>query len=172
MYNPNQYGPQTTTQQRPQQQATTTTEARLANKPAVTGSSEMTATTESEFMLPSAANYENNAAYASYPTTKVDVRKTTISRQIEKTQRSDNTEATKESKDIDSSNANIQTEANEDSTDKRPGSYNGVTYSNGYPYNDLKTYQEYLRNFYAASRSQYQPTSTSIKTGNLSNVLS
>ena len=115
------------------------------------------------------ANYASKGAYPWYPTTRVDVRKTTISRQAEKAQRPQNTPAVKESDAVSSSDANINEKVNENDSSRNgnPESYNRVMYSNGYPYNDMKTYQEYLRNFYAISRRQYQPTGTTVKTGNV-----
>ena len=154
---------QTTTSQL--QQQWTTTEARAANQPMATASNEVAATTGSEFALPSVGDYASKGTYPWYPTTKVDVRKTTISRQVEQTQPPANAENMEESQEVSSSDTKLQ-EAAKGNENSKNSNNQGVGYSNGYPYNDMKTYQEYLRNFYAASRNQYQPTKTSTKTGN------
>ena len=130
-----------------------------------TTSNEAAATTGSEFILPSAGDYASKGTYPWYPTTKVDVRKTTISRQAEQTQPPENAEPMEESREASSSSTKLQDEVK--GKENSQNTYNQrVGYSNGYPYNDMQTYQEYLRNFYAASRNQYQPTKTSTKTGN------
>lgn len=127
----------------------------------------MTATTtDSEFVVPMASNYVSKGTYASYPTTRVDVRKTTIARKTDEavSDMQQNANATEQTDAV--KEAGVPSENKEEAEDdKGPASYWGTVYSNGYPYNDMKTYEDYLKNFYASSQRRNQPTNAIVKTG-------
>lgn len=162
MYNPKLYD--TKTEKIPQ--LLTTTEAQPVGQ---TNTGTVTAAISGpEIVLPSDTS---KGTFSRYPTTRVDVRKTTIARKTQETL----TDAARQSaavKEIEGaavaeseiSGKEVAKEGGSEGNNS-PASYWGTVYSNGYPYDNMESYQEYLKKFYASEGNQEEPTKGVIKTG-------